>query len=604
MALLIPDLILTKWTLTANFLYNLSLLQLACLANTVGIGLLSIYCWFSAAKYPGIPRVRDGMRDRFSLKTRLAYFTNCEGLFREAYETYLKNGQPCLFPGLGLRTEILLPKSTLRWLVTQPDNVLSMSAAFRELDQIDWAADHHKYITDPWLPPILNRDVNRNLDRYLGPLGEEMRNAVERRIPNQNEWVEIPLWDTLKLIIAQGSSQFTVGESLCRDEEYLRASCSFVDLFAANAGIVPFIPVPLRPILCPILYLPLSFKTRKLERFLKPLITERVENLLTRPHPETREEQRHHDKTSGKDEPEDQLQLMLHLAQKKHPNEELHDLRSIAYRVCLNNLGSFHQTAAAATNVIFSILESDKEFNTIALLRGEISSVLPRECYEMPLSTAQSAKHEKKANNGWTKASLDKLVLMDSVMRETMRMYNFLQRSVVRKVVADNVYSPIIDGEDGSNDATTTSVPLPKGSIVSILTRSISYDPDIFDDPAKFDPWRFAKRRQGHGNDGTGTDSEHDDDSNVATNSTAAAAAAAAAMQQTFTATSVNNLVFGHGRHACPGRFLADAELKMLLVCLLMNYDVAWYQCQEPMGRGKWRCGPKAGGCWRLSCHQ
>ncbi|KKZ61388.1 hypothetical protein EMCG_03994 [[Emmonsia] crescens] len=586
MALLIPDLILAKWPQAANFIHSLSLLQLACLVNTVGVVLLSIYCWFSATKYPDIPRVRDGMKGRFSLKTRLAYLTNCEGLFKEAYETYLKNGQPCLVPGLGLRTEILLPNNTLRWLVTQPENVLSMQVAFRELDQIDWAADHHKYVTDPWLTPILNRDVNRNFDRYLGPLGEEMRNAVERRIPNKNGWTEIPLWDTLKLLIAQGSSQVTVGEPLCRDEEYLRAASSFVDLFVTNAGLVPFVPVPLRPILCPILYLPLRLKTWKLERILKPMIKERLECLLRRQQSEKGENEHHHDKTGSKD----LLQLMLHFAQNERSNEELHDLHSLAYRVCLNNLGSFHQTAATATNVIFNILASDKEFNTIALLREEIASVIPRECYAIPPPTARSAINEKKTD-GWTKDSLAKLVLMDSVMRETTRMYSFIQRSVVRTVLADNIRSPVIDSEDGSNDARTISVPLPKGTMISILTRSTYLDPNAFDDPMKFNPWRFANRRQGAGNVGPQSE-QGGDNSSVAASSTRTAASTAA--MQTFTTTSVNNLLFGHGRHACPGRFVAEAEIKMLVVCLLMNYDVSLVPVPGPDGKGEVEVRPKS----------
>lgn len=36
---------------------------------------------------PEIPRVREKGRSRFSFRTRLAYFTDCESLFREAYET-------------------------------------------------------------------------------------------------------------------------------------------------------------------------------------------------------------------------------------------------------------------------------------------------------------------------------------------------------------------------------------------------------------------------------------------------------------------------------------------------------------------------------------
>ncbi|KAJ7215672.1 cytochrome P450, partial [Mycena haematopus] len=33
------------------------------------------------------------------------------------------------------------------------------------------------------------------------------------------------------------------------------------------------------------------------------------------------------------------------------------------------------------------------------------------------------------------------------------------------------------------------------------------------------------------------------------------------------------HLVFGHGRHACPGRLFAAAELEAMLAYLLINYD-------------------------------
>jgi hypothetical protein len=36
---------------------------------------------------PELPRVRDLGKARFSLRTRLAYYTDCENLCREAYET-------------------------------------------------------------------------------------------------------------------------------------------------------------------------------------------------------------------------------------------------------------------------------------------------------------------------------------------------------------------------------------------------------------------------------------------------------------------------------------------------------------------------------------
>lgn len=37
--------------------------------------------------------------------------------------------------------------------------------------------------------------------------------------------------------------------------------------------------------------------------------------------------------------------------------------------------------------------------------------------------------------------------------------------------------------------------------------------------------------------------------------------------------TSKEHMGFGHGVHACPGRFFASNEIKVLLVHLLMKYD-------------------------------
>lgn len=41
-----------------------------------------------------------------------------------------------------------------------------------------------------------------------------------------------------------------------------------------------------------------------------------------------------------------------------------------------------------------------------------------------------------------------------------------------------------------------------------------------------------------------------------------------------FHTTSVESMAFGHGRHACPGRYFAEAEIKAILCHLLMNYEI------------------------------
>ncbi|KAK2746282.1 hypothetical protein FQN55_005710 [Onygenales sp. PD_40] len=502
--------------------------------------------WRSAPRYHGIPRVRDGMNGRFSFKTWWAYYTDCEGLYKDAYETYLKRGQPCLFPGVGWRTEIILPNSALRWAASQPESILSLAELFRDLERLDWAKGNRGLIADSWLHFILKRHVNRNIDRFLGPLAEEMKDAVAKRFPKGvDEWEKLDLWETMKLVIGQVSSRLAVGRPLCRNEEYIRSSNKFVETFVNNAGIIPFIPLVFRHFLCPLIYLPVFYQTHKLQKFLNPIIKRRLECLSQHQQsPEMKEDPNGNDTIEGNEgpEPEDQLQMHLRYAQTERPRE-LEDIGSLSYRIIINNLGTMHQTTMMPTNAIFNILASNPEYDTINLLREEIASVLPRECYILPYLNSTSRISDTRPDSLWTKSTLSSLTLTDSVLRETLRLNGFFHRVVGRKVVHDNVQLPLEGG---------TSVHLPKGAMVSILGLGVHRDQDIYEDPMKFDPWRFARQQKNNENQ------QNDSFTSLS-----------------LTATSAHNLIFGYGRHACPGRFLADAKLKILLVLLLMNYDLA-----------------------------
>jgi cytochrome P450 len=71
-------------------------------------------------------------------------------------------------------------------------------------------------------------------------------------------------------------------------------------------------------------------------------------------------------------------------------------------------------------------------------------------------------------------------------------------------------------------------------------------DPEIYPDPEKFDGFRFSKLRSLEGlNSG----------------------------RLQHAASNLDSMAFGYGRHACPGRFFASTEIKMIMVYLLMNYD-------------------------------
>lgn len=99
---------------------------------------------------------------------------------------------------------------------------------------------------------------------------------------------------------------------------------------------------------------------------------------------------------------------------------------------------------------------------------------------------------------------------------------------------------------------------VPKGT--HIFTNQIAYqmEESTFDHPNTFDPWRMHKLRQREGE----------------------------GAKHQFVMSSDKNLHFGHGKHACPGRFFAANEVKTLLALLLMRFDIrlrnlTWQEIQH-----------------------
>jgi hypothetical protein len=130
---------------------------------------------------------------------------------------YSKKGKTCLIPGLGFKTEVIVPGTAIRWMTSQPESVLSYVDAALDLDQIAYSVGHRKYVEDGWQSTVLRRDLNSNLEAVAPDVWDETQVAVKYRFGEDVEsWKQVHLFETVKLIVAQASSRFTVSRPLCK----------------------------------------------------------------------------------------------------------------------------------------------------------------------------------------------------------------------------------------------------------------------------------------------------------------------------------------------------------------------------------------------------
>ncbi|KAK4198673.1 putative cytochrome P450 E-class, group IV [Triangularia verruculosa] len=131
---------------------------------------------------------------------------------------------------------------------------------------------------------------------------------------------------------------------------------------------------------------------------------------------------------------------------------------------------------------------------------------------------------------GWTKNSLYNMKLLDSVIKESQRI------KPIGLVSMRRVASSSLTLSDGTY--------IPKGATIAVSAERM-WDPAVYPGGESWDGRRFLKMRSVPG-------SEH-----VAQ----------------LVSTSPEHLGFGHGEHACPGRFFAGNEVKIALLHLLLRYD-------------------------------
>ncbi|KZT08878.1 cytochrome P450 [Laetiporus sulphureus 93-53] len=187
-----------------------------------------------------------------------------------------------------------------------------------------------------------------------------------------------------------------------------------------------------------------------------------------------------------------------------------HSVDLVIQGVLSMNFAALHTTSMSVTHALY-YLASNPEI--MQPLREEIEPIVKAE--------------------GWNRQALHKMWKLDSFIKESQRMDNPVALSIFRKTVQDVTFS------DGTH--------VPKGVLVFATASATHRDKEVYENAGAFRPFRFADMRAS----GEGENVKHQ-----------------------LVAISPEYIAFGHGKHACPGRFFASAVMKITLAWIMLNYDV------------------------------
>ena len=151
---------------------------------------------------------------------------------------------------------------------------------------------------------------------------------------------------------------------------------------------------------------------------------------------------------------------------------------------------------------------------------------------------------------GWEKTSLYHMKLADSVMKETQRIKPLGVRGsplfALQCSRAAEINMQIVLSHRYANDDVTLpdGTLIPKGALIG-TNMSRMWDPNFYPNPEEWQADRYLKQRDEPGKENSSQ----------------------------LVTIGMESLGFGIGTHACPGRFFASSNMKVMLAYVLQNYE-------------------------------
>ncbi|KAF7321139.1 hypothetical protein HMN09_00202000 [Mycena chlorophos] len=439
-------------------------------------------------------------------------------LYRAGYAKYSKFDKIFVAPTWTKGPQIILPPSMGSWLASRPDDLLNAKDCTFDTAQFTYTVGHESITSNDMIDLLIKRELTRTTGTLNEQLCEEIVGSLEGLYGVDGEWRNVPVFDTLTRTVGRVANRIFVGKELCSNMDFVMAGTHFARDISVSSYILHLFPKFLKPAVSWFATIPNRRHSGIAMKYLKPLIKQRIEDM----------QMKAEDPNYSWEEPNDFITWMVRESFKRDTEDET-SVYALAYRIVLLNFAAITTTTIMSTNALLDIWSAPNAEEIVASLREEAQRVL--------------AEH----NGVWSKAAVNKLHRLDSAIRESSRISGVGGTSMARRVRAANgVTLP-------------NGVVVPKNATVGVAMDGLHFDEAFYPNPQTFDPWRFSRPRE---------EAAEDEKAHI--------------HAPKLVDTSVHFLPFSTGIHACPGRFFAANNIKLILAHILLDYEIQPFDHREP----------------------
>ncbi|KAI0183415.1 ent-kaurene oxidase [Xylaria flabelliformis] len=472
----------------------------------------------------------------------------------EGYSKHSTFNIPYLLPTMDRGPMVLLPPKHAKEVYGLPETRLDVWDTINDSIQTRYTIQDQHIMSEALHRDVIRNQITRNLGILTDQLVEELDRGLKYWWGTETQWKRVTAFDSCLNIVAGAANSVFLGPSLCRNELFLHRLKKHATLVFSGGILINITPKPFKHVIGLLVKAVCRYYYNKVLQICLPFVQDRLNRTINW--------------RKGLESewipPCDGLQWMIEEAISKCDPVEL-NARRLSERLLFLNDVSMHTSAFTLQALLENLAASDPHKGYII---AEINVDIVRYYQHgkngvvFSVTYIETLRHECKtvldgANGQWTREAVQKLVFLDSTIRESMRVSPFSIFGLPRTVIDSN-------GISVQNDSSEYF--LPYGSIVALPVEHAHFDEEVYKNARSFQPFRSIR--------------PNDD--------TVPEKAPGTSRIKTAVTLDEHFLAFGHGKHGCPGRFFVIHEIKLMMANILLNYDIEHLESRKELINVMW----------------